>query len=737
MAGGMPSQFRVLYVDDEPGMLEVCKEFLELSGEVVLDTACSAREARDRIARLHYDAVVSDYQMPEMSGIELLKWVRASGNRMPFILFTGRGREEVVIEALNSGATSYVQKGGDAISQFAELEDRIKRAIREHRAEQALRESEERFHHIFDHANDAIVISDLEGRILDVNEQTCRVSGFGREELIGRILESEVGAKTAVPMSTLIKEVVEKGCARFETLYRTKGGQSIATEVVASLISYNGRGAILSVVRDITERKRAEDAVRKSEARFRTIFDKAEVGIAAVSLDGRPIDFNDKLVEMLGYSREELGSMVFTEYTHPDDVERDWHLFEHLLSGRIKSYEIEKRYVCKSGEVLWARLFVNMVQLGEGEPETVLAIVNDITERKRAEEEMLASKLQLTMAMDLANLVDWEHDVVRGEFHFSDRFYSLYGTTAEREGGHRMPADTYFREFVHPDDLDAVLEFTDRVTSPEFPDDFAQLEHRIVRRDGEVRHIIVRLAVTRGDNGDIVRTRGVNQDITELKMAEERLRKVDEKLSLLMSTTRHDMSNQLAVLGGNIALLRQTSKQDPKALALVERMERSVEKLNSMLAFSRDYQHLGIDSPRWQRIGDLFYDPLQYMELEGLGMTEEARSLEVLADPMLGKVFHNIVENSIRHGGRPVSVSISCQQRSGDMFLVIEDDGTGVPAEDKELIFKKGFGKGTGLGLFLSQQVLGITGITIRETGAPGRGARFEMLVPGGKWRFA
>jgi len=126
--------FSILYVDDEPGLLEIGKMFLEQGGRFSVETITSAAEALEILRTEHYDAIISDYQMPVMDGIEFLKRVRASGNTIPFIIFTGRGREEIVIQALNEGADFYLQKGGEPLSQFAELAHKIRQAVQQRMA---------------------------------------------------------------------------------------------------------------------------------------------------------------------------------------------------------------------------------------------------------------------------------------------------------------------------------------------------------------------------------------------------------------------------------------------------------------------------------------------------------------------------------------------------------------------------------------------------------------------------
>lgn len=616
-----------------------------------------------------------------------------------------------------------------------ELGNKVRHAVARGRAEAALRESEQRFRSVFDNANDAMIISDLNGRILECNDLACKTAGMSREGLIGRSLVSDIPAQTSPSLSDRLEELKEKGDIRFETTYPSPGRGLITTEVNASLVPYDGGTAILSHVRDITDRKREEETLKRSERKFRAIFEGAEVGICALSADGRPVDFNGKMIDLLGYSREELGRMNLAMLTHPDDIETCLRNLDELKAGRTDHYELEKRYVRKDGGVIWARVFVSLVDPGIGEPPLVLIIVNDITNRKKAEEGLNASQMRLTLAMNMANLVDWEYDLRSDTYTFNDDFFALYGTTAAREGGYIMSREQYFRTFIHPEDIDRISQEMDTSLEKHIVKGAVRTEHRMVRRDGEVRHVTVHSCLVNDAAGNAIKAFGANQDITELKRAEEGLRKASQKLTLLDSMTRHDLNNQITLLGGNLLLLKGRLHDDV-TLARVENMERSISAVGSMLKFVRDYQEMGVASPLWQLIGENVQDPLGFIELDALEMSERARQLEVFADPMLGKVIHNLIENSIKYGGTPISVAIDCTEAEDGLVLIYRDNGHGIPSENKTRIFEQGFGKGTGLGLFLSREILAITGITIQETGYPGEGARFEMTIPKGKFRF-
>ena len=176
----------VLYVDDEPGLLEVSKLYLERHGEFHVETATSARDALELIKKGNYDAVISDYQMPVMNGIDFLKEVRASGNPIPFIIFTGRGREEIVIQALNEGADFYLQKGGEPGSQFAELAHKVRQAVQQRRAEIRIRDHERREADILNFLPDATFAIDKSGVVIAWNRAIERMTGVKAEHIIGK-----------------------------------------------------------------------------------------------------------------------------------------------------------------------------------------------------------------------------------------------------------------------------------------------------------------------------------------------------------------------------------------------------------------------------------------------------------------------------------------------------------------------------------------------------------------------
>jgi signal transduction histidine kinase len=210
----------------------------------------------------------------------------------------------------------------------------------------------------------------------------------------------------------------------------------------------------------------------------------------------------------------------------------------------------------------------------------------------------------------------------------------------------------------------------------------------------------------------------------------------NRKLNLLSGITRHDIRNQLTALLGYLELI-QTRVSDPDTVALVEKEESIAQNIVRQIEFTKSYEELGVHAPMWQDVAMSIQSIKTSLPPERLAVTTKLDGLEVFADPLLEKVYENLIDNSVRHGERVRQITFSYIPDSNNaIVLVYEDDGIGIHNQDKERIFEKGFGKNTGLGLFLTREILTITGITIKENGTYGRGARFEILIPEGRYRF-
>jgi signal transduction histidine kinase len=217
---------------------------------------------------------------------------------------------------------------------------------------------------------------------------------------------------------------------------------------------------------------------------------------------------------------------------------------------------------------------------------------------------------------------------------------------------------------------------------------------------------------------------------------EEALRQANRQIALMTSITRHDIRNQLMALEGYLALSLQSVADPVRAADLIAKEQRIASVIEQQINFTTAFDGMGEKSPVWQDpclLMDIVRTTLPFRDIR----LDIARAgFEVFADPLFEKVFYNIFDDALRYGGKGMTaIRAGFQPNGSALTLIIEDDGVGIPDGDKARIFERGFGKNTGLGLFLVKEILAITGITIRETGTPGRGARFEITIPNGVHR--
>lgn len=226
------------------------------------------------------------------------------------------------------------------------------------------------------------------------------------------------------------------------------------------------------------------------------------------------------------------------------------------------------------------------------------------------------------------------------------------------------------------------------------------------------------------------------RDITEYKNARKSLQTVNEKLNMLNTITRHDILNQILILRSFLSLSR-TLTTDPTLISYLEKGEHVAGVIQNQIEFTRNYQDIGTQAPKWQVLGDVIGSAVNQLSIADISVHSDTGAIEIFADPVLDKVFHNLIENTLFHGGHATCITITVETRGKQLAIIYRDNGAGIPEDEKKNLFQKGFGKNTGLGLFLSKEILSITGIDILEKGEPGKGVRFEILVPEGKYRLS
>ncbi|HVP94000.1 MAG TPA: PAS domain-containing protein [Methanoregulaceae archaeon] len=227
----------------------------------------------------------------------------------------------------------------------------------------------------------------------------------------------------------------------------------------------------------------------------------------------------------------------------------------------------------------------------------------------------------------------------------------------------------------------------------------------------------------------------LEKEIVEHRKVRESLEVVNKKLNLLASVTRHDILNQITAISGYIQLLNEELAGDPNISGYLNKVENAIATIQREITFTRDYKDLGIKPPEWQRVRDVIRRTAETQPMKSIRIDIRTGDLMVFADPFLEKVFANIFDNTIRNNGNVTEIKIYSTGNDQHKILVIEDNGGGIPVSLKSHLFEYGSGNTTTFNLFLSREILSITGLSISENGIEGKGARFEILLPDGTWR--
>jgi PAS domain S-box-containing protein len=287
-----------------------------------------------------------------------------------------------------------------------------------------------------------------------------------------------------------------------------------------------------------------------------------------------------------------------------------------------------------------------------------------------------------------------------------------------------------FSQFIHTDDLPRCYEFVRQILTT--GEKATGIEYRIRHRNGTWKLHATAGSPIRDETGRIVSFLGTCRDITESKKAENALRQANRQYNLLNSITRHDINNKITAIIGYLDLAEE-SITTPELAEYFGRIKTLTDAVRSQISFTRIYQDLGTQEPRWQDLGII----MPFSHIPGtIAFYSDLNGIEVYADMMMEKVFFNLLDNSIRHGQRVTGIRVYTRESDDGLVVVWEDNGSGIPDTDKEQIFERGFGRNTGLGMFLVREILSLTDITIAETGVAGTGARFEISVPKGMYRY-
>jgi len=628
--------------------------------------------------------------------------------------------------------------------------DKLNREIAERqRIEDELRWSEERFKTLFEYAPDAYYLHDLQGRVIDVNKAAEQLTGYCRDEFIDHVLfDLDIFPSSEKPeiLSLVTQSIAGFTTGPDELTVTRKDGSQVVVEATTLSLRIKGEPVVLGVARDITERKKAEEELRESRAKYRDLFENARDGIFTMDLTGRFTSCNRAVAALHGYSQDEFTRLTMKELLTPESYARAVQLLQKALAQKAELNEPEPwefHLVKKDGTIFDGEVRTRLLW-SQGQIVGVHGITRDVTERRKAEAELRRSEERFRQVAESAGEFIWEVD--------AEGLYTYANPIVEGILGYQ-PQDVvgkkHFYDFFLPEEREgletAALEAFARRES------FHGFINSNVHRDGHVVILETNGMPVVDDQGNLTGYRGVDTDITERKEAEQRqaqlvrqLQEHNQELKEFAYVISHDLKSPLRAIGVIVDWLStdyldQFDEQGKEYLTLlVNRVSRMSNLIDGVLQYSR----VGRTE---QGTGPVDLAQLVPEIIENLGVPAHI-SIQIAPDlptvaadvTRITQVFQNLLSNAIKYMDKPQgNIAVGCVEEEGFWKFSVCDNGPGIEQRHFERIFKlfqtlapRDTQESTGVGLTIAKKIVEMYGGRIWVESEVGKGSTFFFTFP-------
>jgi PAS domain S-box-containing protein len=767
------------------------------------------------------DCLVIAHDLPDLSGLDALKKLAAEGEApaCAVVVLVGAGDARLAVEAMKSGAHDCLEKdrakGSDlrlAVNRAVEKAEQRRRAVAHERelieknralevgraagreeSEETRRtakagvsasgavasrqepathnQTEEQLRLLksaIGQSNESVIIMTAQldppgPQIVFVSPAFTRMTGYAPEEVIGKTLHLLQGPKTEGFMfDQLCKDCVAGRVFHGETINYRKDRSEFHLEWTAGPVR-NERGDVTHIAaaqRDVTEPRRVEEELQRREEEFRSLFDLSAIGMARVSPEGKYLRVNRKYCQMLGYSEQELLHCTLYDVTHPDDREVSAARLDASFTGEPEEYSIEKRYVRKDGAIIWALINWTIVRDAEGCPLHSVANIQDITERKLAEEALRVSEERLDLAQRAGHIGTFDWDIPANKLVWTEKLKTLFGLSPDGFGG------TYesWRQLMHQEDLLACEASIRKALEKKLPQ--WQMEFRIVRADtGQVRWIEARSRIFYDEQGAPLRIIGTNMDITDRKQAEaereellareQAAREAAEALTRakdeFLALVSHELRSPLNAMLGYAVLLRHGGLDTKEVRHAAEVIERSGKAQAQLIDDLLDTARI-ISGKLRLELGPVNLVSVIEQAAQTIHPAADAKEIsletnlpseigQITGDPVrLQQVVWNLLSNAVKFTPQGGRVEARLERIDPHICIIVSDTGKGISPDFLPYVFDR-FRQsdassvrrhgGLGLGLSLVKYLVELHGGTIEAASAgEGQGATFKVTLP-------
>jgi len=499
----------------------------------------------------------------------------------------------------------------------------------------------------------------------------------------------------------------------FTTFVITEGNPSIIVENLIRVIVFIGIAAVVSAIAFL---------LREDNLKYKNLMDSSGAASAVLDNKGRIIHVNATFESITGYSLKELKrenwvSIFANEYRGIALM-----LYKDSIEGkRASRYNEDLIVKSKTGNESYVLATIKHIP----ELEITLISLVDITEKKKIEKIVAVQKERYKKLFQQSIDGIVIHNSEGRIFNANSEALKIFGMN--------------LRDLKNTSLLSIIPE--------EFHERFKNAINNEIKK-GQTYGIEAWIEPERRDHIDLeIRSTIVDEktnvilsiirDITTRKKNEKALEMASKKLNLLSSITRHDILNHIMVARINLEFALEDEK-DEDVKEFISKSTTAIDTIQRQIEFSRDYQDMGGNPPKWHNLEEIVGSGTKSQHLPpGITVLKKIKGVKIFADPMLEKVISNLIGNTIMHGGDVSTISISIEEGEQNYHLIYEDNGKGIPEKDKMKIFRPGFGRNQGFGLYLVAEILSITGASITEKGSENKGVRFEMLFPKQDVRFS
>ncbi|MFC6615879.1 PAS domain S-box protein [Halopenitus salinus] len=777
---------RILHVDDDPAFLDLTATFLrrEIEGVSVV-TESSVPAGLERVRSESIDCVISDYEMPELTGLEFLERVRAVDPDVPFILFTGKGSEEIASEAISAGVTDYIQKGGGS-DQYAVLANRIENAVDQSRSRRALEESQRRLSRFIDQSPLGTIVYDETFTIRRVNEAAEEITGYSAAELVGGTWLPIVPEKLHRHVAEVERKLLDnRGGFQSVNEIRTRSGERRVCSWHNRVVT-DDDGEVITIVsqfEDVTDRRRQRRELEETNAVLSTLFDTLPVGVLAEDADREVLAANQRVFDLLEIPGEpadaagadcvELARAASEEFEDPD-----------RFLDRIGDL-IEKRQPVTNEELALAdgRTFSRSyrpIDLPEGQGH--LWVYQDVSDRKRRDlrlEALNETAQRLMGARDRREVAEVGVEAARDVLGLeANAIHLREEEVEEKEDGEEGPelapvaSTTAVRDLVgdlptftagegiawRAYETGEAISIDDVREDPDVYAEGTEMRSEVYLPLGEYGILIAGSPevgafddrdVVLGEilAGNVVTALEQVERTERLRERERELTRQNDRLEEFASVASHDLRNPLNVAKGRLHLAMEEADAAARDdLADVERaLDRMEELIEDLLALARE-ENTETDETAVP-LDDLARGCWDDVETDGATLRVETDRRIRADEGRLRQILENLFANAVEHGSTsPPSqtredavdhgstgsdgVRITVGETDEEPGFFVADDGSGIPEPERDRVFEYGYSgseSGTGFGLSIVDQAAGAHGWDVRATASETGGARFEI----------